>query len=318
MRYSKDRVEEGRMEGDTTDLLSPDSVLWVNVDGLHDVGLIQRLGGEFSLHPLILEDVVSVGQRAKSEEHEERLFVVIQMLTTDFDHGKVTSEQVALVLGEGFVLSFQERAGDVFEPVRDRIRSEGSRIRARDADYLAYALVDAVVDHYFSVLEELGGQVERLDLEVMEDPSQATMRAIHELKQEMLVIRRAVWPVRELVNGMIRSESALIRDSTKTFLRDVYDHAVQIIDTAETLRDVVSGLMDLYLSSVSNRMNEVMKVLTIMASIFIPLSFLAGVYGMNFDFMPELHFRWGYPLLVAVMAGTAGSLLALFRRRGWL
>ncbi|MFC1791330.1 magnesium/cobalt transporter CorA, partial [Gemmatimonadota bacterium] len=268
--------------------------------------------------PLVLEDLVNTGQRPKIEEYDEYIFVVLRMLTLRADGLGVKSEQVGIILGDGYVLSFQERAGDVWEAVRERIRGASGRIRSRGADYLAYALIDAVVDHYFQILEAFAEQVEKLEEEVLGVPSRETMHRIHDLRQEMFVVRRAVWPLRELTNSLVRTESSLIDSGTGVYLRDVYDHTVQVMDSAETMREVVSGLMDLYLSSVSNRMNEVMKVLTIMASIFIPLTFLAGIYGMNFEVMPELGIAWAYPALLVIMGALGIGLLLFFKKRGWL
>lgn len=293
------------------------TVSWINVDGLHDLELIRNLGEHFGFHPLVLEDLVSVGQRPKLEEHEDYLYIVLHMLSFDGDTKRVESEQLSLLVGSSYVFSFQERVGDVFDPVRERIRSAAGRIRGQGPDYLAYALMDAVVDGYYAVLERVGDEIEDLDLEVMEEPEQATLRRIHDLKREMLVIRRAVWPLRDVMSQLLRSDHPWITSDTKVFFRDVYDHAVQSLDTVETLRDLASGLTDLYLSAVGQRQNEVMKVLTIMASIFIPLTFVAGVYGMNFQHMPELALTWAYPAVLALMAAVAGAMTWYFRRKGW-
>ena len=303
---------------DFAGIAARDPVTWVNVDGLNDLPLTEAMGAGFNLHPLVLEDLVHTGQRPKLEEYDEYFFVVLRMLTMEDGGDGITSEQVAVVFGDRWVLSFQERAGDVWDPVRERIRGKSGRIRSRGADYLAYALIDAVVDHYFHILETMADEVEQLEVLVLEDPAPETMHRIHKLRHEMLVVRRAVWPLRELTNGLVRTESPLVKEDTQIFLRDVYDHTVQVIDMAETLRDVVSGLLDLYMSSVSNRMNEIMKVLTIMASIFIPLTFLAGIYGMNFEYMPELGIRWAYPTLLGLMAAMGVGLMYFFNRKGWL
>jgi magnesium transporter len=320
LEYSEEVFREETLEAgaDFVEIASRDPVTWVNVDGLSDLEIIRSMGEPFDLHPLVLEDVVNTGQRPKLEEYEEYFFVILRMLTLAGDSVGVRSEQVGIVFGQGFVLSFQERAGDVWEPVRERLRGKSGRIRSRGADYLAYALIDAVVDHYFHILETFAEETEELELQVLEDPTPETMRRIHSLRQEMLVVRRAVWPLRELTNGLTRNESGLVQESTQIFLRDVYDHTVQVIDTAETLRDVISGLMDLYMTSVSNRMNEIMKVLTVMASIFIPLTFLAGIYGMNFQVMPELRIPWAYPALLGVMVVMGVGMVVFFRRKGWL
>jgi len=291
---------------------------WVNVDGLHDTEVLGKLRDHFGIHPLVMEDVVTVGHRAKMEEYEGYLFLVVPMLSFQEEHLAVRSEQLSLILGPGWVLTFQERYGDVFEPIRERLRSAHGRIRQRGSDYLAYALVDAVVDHYFGILEKLGDAAEDLEAVAMEEPVPETLRSINHLKKELLLLRRAVWPLREALSSLARTESELVTESTQVFLRDVYDHVVQVIDTVETLRDLVSGMTDLYLSSVGQRTNEVMKVLTVMASIFIPLTFMAGVYGMNFDLMPELHIPWAYPLLWALMLSTAGGLVWFFKRKNWL
>jgi magnesium transporter len=293
-------------------------VSWVNVDGVHDIGKIQAVGEIFDLHPLIVEDIAHTGQRPKIEEYESNLFIVLRMLRWNDEADQIDDEQVSLVLGPSWVLSFQEREGDVFEPIRDRLLSNRGRIRKLGPDYLAYALIDAVVDHYFAILEILGERVEALGEDMAENPRPADLRAIRHLKRELLFMRKSIWPLREVLGGIQRDGSDLIGEATRPYLRDVYDHTIQIIDTVETLRDMVSGLMDLYLSSISNRMNEVMKVLTIIATIFIPLSFIAGLYGMNFDVMPELHWRYGYFAVLGVMLVVGVGMLVYFRRKRWL
>jgi len=320
LEYDRDVLDERTLshQADFHELAENARLTWLNVDGLNDLDLIQAMGSAFELHPLVMEDLVHTGQRPKFEEYDEYLFVVLRMLTLNAGGLSVRSEQVGIIIGDGHVLSFQERAGDVWEAVRERIRGASGRIRSRGADYLAYALIDAIVDHYFHILEAFAEQVESLEEEVLGSPTQETMHRIHNLRQEMFVVRRAVWPLRELANSLVRTESSLIDSGTGVYLRDVYDHTVQVMDSAETMREVVSGLMDLYLSSVSNRMNEVMKVLTIMASIFIPLTFLAGIYGMNFEVMPELGIPWAYPTLLGLMGAVAIGLLLFFRKRGWL
>jgi magnesium transporter len=294
------------------------TVTWINVDGLHDVDVIERLGKAFELHPLILEDILSTRQRPKFEDYGKSLFVVLKMLSYNDGSQSVESEQVSLILGAGYVLSFQERIGDVFDCVRDRIRNAKGRIRTQGADYLAYALIDAIVDSYFGILEKVGDKIELLEDELVSDPEEKTLQAIHRLKREMISLRRSIWPLRELVNGIQRSESTIITESTGVYLRDVYDHTIQIIDTIESLRDIVSGILDTYLSSISNRMNAVMKVLTIIATLFIPLTFVAGIYGMNFENMPELKWRYGYAAVWSVMLLVTVSMLVYFRRRKWL
>ena len=311
------KEEEIHAIGDVLPFSRAPTVTWVNVEGLHEVELIRELGERLSIHPLVLEDIVNAGQRPKLEEHGSYLYIVLPMLSIN-DSGAVEDEQLSLILGPEYVLMFQERPGDDFDPVRERIRTPSSRIRARGADYLAYALLDSVVDHYFVVLESVGMAAERMETEVLEGTSPHIMHRLHALKREMLIVRRAVWPVREMLSSLIRTETPLVTEATKVYLRDVYDHAVRIIDTVEVLRDVVSGLIELNLSTVSNRANEVMKSLTVMASIFIPLTFIVGIYGMNFTFMPELKVWWAYPLLWAIMLAVALSELWYFRRKGWI
>lgn len=293
-------------------------VAWINVDGLHDVEVLERLGSDYQLHPLVLEDILNTETRPKLEDYEDYLFMVLKMLTFDPDARQVREEQLSVVLGEGWVLSFQEREGDVLEPVRDRIRRGKGRIRRSGSDYLAYALVDAVVDHYFVVLEEIGDWADRIEVRLLDDPDERLMHEIHQLKRELLHLRRSVWPVRELVNGLHREGTSLVSPDVRVYVRDAYDHTIQVIDTTETYRDLVSGTLDTYLTSVSNRMNEIMKVLTIMASLFIPLTFVAGVYGMNFENMPELAWPWGYPVVLGGMGLMAAGMLYYFWRKGWL
>jgi magnesium transporter len=293
------------------------TVTWINIDGIHDVGLIQKLGEQFDLHPLIIEDIVNTQQRPKMEESEKYIYIVLKMLYLDPDSNGTQVEQVSLVFGENFVISFQEKKGDIFEAIRERIRSGKGRIRKMGTDYLAYALIDAVVDHYFIILENDGEKIEVLEDKVVSDPRPETMQEIHHLKRDMIFLRRSVWPLRELVSSLERGESPLIKKTTRIYLRDVYDHTIQVIDTLETYRDMLSGMHDTYLSSISNRMNEVMKVLTIIATIFIPLTFIAGIYGMNFDFMPELKWRWAYFGVWGVMLIIAFFMIAYFKRKKW-
>jgi magnesium transporter len=300
------------------------TVTWVNVDGIHEEKVIRNLARHFRFHPLVQEDIVNTTQRPKVEDYDSYLFVVLKMLQWDERRQELTAEQVSLVLGERFVLSFQERPGDVFEAVRERLRTGKGRVRAAGADYLAYSLIDAVVDGYFGVLEGLGDRLETLEQVLISRPTPQTLREIHTLKREGLFLRKSVWPLREVISGLQRGESKLIASETAVYLRDVYDHTIQVIDTMETIRDMLAGMVDTYLSSVSNRMNEVMKVLTIIATIFIPLTFIAGVYGMNFQpdagplNMPELRWAWGYPAVLVVMAVVAALMVLYFRRKRWI
>ena len=296
-------------------------VTWINVDGLADIALIEQIGQLFGLHRLALEDVINVHQRPKVEEFDDHLFIVTRMLANPT---AVETEQVSMFLGKGYVLTFQERPGDLFEPVRQRLRSHKGRIRDMGADYLAYALLDAVIDGYFPVLETTGEHLESLEELVISDPKQQLVPALHHTKRDLIELRRSVWPQREMVNALIRQESDFIDSHTKIYLRDCYDHTIQLLDIIENYREICSGLFEIYLSSLSNRMNEIMKVLTMMATIFIPLSFIAGLYGMNFDTklspwnMPELGWEYGYPFALGLMVVIAAGLVIWFWQRGWI
>jgi len=294
------------------------TVTWININGLHDVDFIEKIGNNFEMHPLTLEDIVNTGQRPKYEDFDQYIFVTLKILMFDEEKKEIISEQVSLVFGANFVISFQEIEGDVFNPIRERIRNAKGRIRKMGPDYLAYSLLDAVVDNYFSILEKFGEKIEGMEEDLIANPTPQTLQAIHDLKRDAIFLRKSVWPLREVAGGLDRSESILIKKETHIFLRDVYDHTIQVIDTIETFRDMVSGMLDIYLSSVSNRMNEVMKVLTIFAAIFIPLTFMAGVYGMNFEFMPELKWKWGYFALLGLMAVVGFGMLFHFRRKKWI
>ena len=294
------------------------TVTWINMDGLNSVETIEKIGKHFELHPLILEDILNTGQRPKCEDYEKCLYMVLKMLRYNGESNSIQSEQVSLVLGQNFVISFQEEVGDVFEQIRDRIRNTKGRVRKMSADYLAYTLIDAIVDNYFLILEKMGEQIESMEEELIAKPSDKTVRMIHSLKRELIFLRKSVWPLRELISSLEKTESSLINDSMEPYLRDVYGHTIQVIDTVESFRDMVSGMLDIYLSSISNRMNAVMKVLTIIATIFIPLTFIAGVYGMNFKFMPELEWKWGYFIVLIIMAVVAAVMLICFKRKKWL
>lgn len=298
--------------------LDTESVSWVDVKGLGSEDILQRLGKVFSLHPLVLEDIVNVPQRPKVEEYEGQLLLVSRMVTLSPRGGEFLSEQVSFVLGKHYLLTVQEEPEhDSFGPVRERIRSNKGTIRKQKADYLAYALLDSIIDGFFPVLESYGERIELLEDEVVANPTRQTLEKIHALKRELLALRRSIWPQRDAINALIRDESDLIGADVRIYLRDCYDHAVQVIDMVETYRELTSSLMDVYLSSVSNKMNEVMKTLTVISTIFIPLTFIAGVYGMNFKYMPELEWVWGYPGVWLIMLAIAASLVYFFWQRGW-
>jgi magnesium transporter len=294
------------------------TVTWINIDGIHELEIIEKIGSHFNIHPLVLEDIVNTGQRPKLEDYDDYIFFIVKMIYYDGENAEITSEQVSLILGSNFVISFQEREWDVFNPIRERLRKAKGRIRKMKTDFLAYTLIDTIVDHYFIVLEKLGEDIEGLEEELVSNPTPETLQTIHTLKRELIFLRRSVWPLREAVISLERGESALIHESTGIYLRDVYDHTIQVIDTIETFRDMVSGMLDVYLSSISSRMNEVMKVLTIIATIFIPLTFVAGVYGMNFKYIPELEWHWGYAAALILMGIIALVMVLYFRRKRWL
>lgn len=299
-------------------LKDSETITWLDVEGLHDVSLLEKLGNQFGLHPLVMEDIVSTDQRTKMEEYDDYIYIVLKMFHQGTQAEHITPEQVSIVMGKQFVLTFQEGyEGDVFEPVRERIR-KGGKIHKMSSDYLVYNLIDSIVDGYFTILENLGDKIEELEEELVNNPERHTITTIYTLKREMIFLRKSVWPLREVISKMEREGSQLITQSTHIYLRDVYDHTIHAIDTVETYRDMLSGMLDIYLSSISNRMNEIMKVLTIITTIFIPLSFIAGVYGMNFEFMPELKERLAYPVVLTVMLVIAIFMIFYFRRKKWI
>jgi len=294
------------------------TVTWINVDGVHDAAVIEQLGARFGIHPLVLEDIMTTTQRPKAEDLGNAVFVVLRMIECSEDGLETRADQLSLVLGPNYVLSFQETPGDCLGPVRERIRGNKGRIRKLGPDYLAYAIVDAVVDNYFFVLEKLGEKIDLLEETLVESPRRVQLHEIHALKREMIGLRKSVWPLREVVSGLERMDTPLIKKSTGMFLRDVYDHTIQVIDTVESFREMLTSMVETYLSSVSNRMNEIMKVLTIISTIFIPITFLVGVYGMNFPNMPEMGWPWAYAAVWAAIVLVVGGLIVFFRRKKWL
>ena len=304
---------------DLSDCLShvkPNMVKWINVEGLHKLELIEQIGKIYNIHPLTLEDIVHVDQRPKFEDYEHYVVAIMKMISYTTE---VTSEQLAIVLCENTVISFQEpHGGDAFDIIRNRLRQCKGRVRKLGADYLAYALMDAVVDCYFTAIEKIGDKIEEIEEEIISNSDKKSLLQLYHLKREMIYLRKQVWPMRDMINNMVRSETNLINPTSDIYLRDLSDHVTRIIDTVETYRDLLSGIMDIYLSTNANRMNEVMKVLTIMSSIFIPVTFIAGVYGMNFDNMPELHTRNGYFITWGVMLSVILGLVIYFRRKKWM
>ena len=293
-------------------------VVWINVDGVHDVNIIEDMGAMYGIHPLIQEDIVNTDQRPKCNILEEQVYIVLRMLEYDDDTKSILSEQVSMVFGDGYVLTFLEDPGDVFDPVRERLRTGMGRIRKMGADYLAYSLIDVIVDRYFIVLEKVAESIEDMEEKLLMDPDNSDLRELHEMRSNLLYLRRHILPVRELLGSLERGDIIVAGESFRVFIKDVMEHCVQIVDTLETCREMVSGLFDIYLSISGNRMNEVMKVLTMIATIFIPLTFIAGVYGMNFRYMPELELTWGYPAILAVMLAIGLGMLYFFRKKKWL
>jgi magnesium transporter len=325
IEYDAHSIEERKIE--TIDELLPcldnDKVSWINVDGLGDPEFIQRLGQHFRIHPLALEDIFNIGQRPKVDEYDRQLFIVLDM-GYENKEGEVVFEQVCVVLAEQFVITIQEEdSGDVFNPVRQRLRDGGGNARFMKSDYLAYALIDAVIDQYFPIIESLGESMEDLQETLLDQPTRERLRELHEFKRLIARIRRAIWPQREVLGRLMRDETGLVAARTKPFFRDCYDHTVIMVDILETFREATRNIMDIYLSSISIRTNEVMRVLTVISSIFIPLTFIAGVYGMNFDpklspfNMPELEWPFGYLFAICLMLAVAIGMIVFFKRRKW-
>jgi magnesium transporter len=318
IRYNEQGIDERRRASleEVTAPLRQDVVTWIDCAGFGDLKAIEAIGARFAIHPLTLEDILNTQQRPKTEYFDRYIYVVIKMLSVQ-DPG-IRIEQVSIILGEGFVLTFQEQEGDVFDPVRARLRAGGNRIRKEGACYLTYSLIDAVVDGYYAIFEKFGEDLEELEDELLESPGPQTLQKVHEMKRLLIQLRRSIWPLREVVGAFERVESPLVSGITPVYLRDVYDHTVELVETLETYRDMVGGMIDVYLSGVSNRMNEIMKVLTIIATIFIPLTFIAGLYGMNFTGMPELSYPYGYPAVLVFMLVVGLIEVWYFRNKGWL
>jgi len=298
---------------------SPGSACWLNITGLHDIKLLESIGKSFGIHSLVLEDIANTDQRAKLEAGDQFVFIVVKMLQLrGTEHSELDVEQVSFIMGPDYLLTFQEKNGDVFDSVRHRLQQEGSRLRKFGVDYLTYALLDLIVDHYFVVLEGIADEMDALEASILGEPDPDVTTRIHHLKRTLLHMRKATWPMREMISSLLRVESSLVAEGTVPFLRDLHDHTLQVLDAIETHRDMLSGLLEVHLSNINNRMGSVMKVLTIIATIFIPLTFVAGVYGMNFEHMPELHWRWSYPVVLLIMFGIGVGLLVYFRIKKWI
>jgi magnesium transporter len=320
MDFNTDQLHEYRTEDievffplrDTT------TVSWIDVKGIHQEDLIARTGDYFHIHPLTLEDILNTQQRPKIEYFDNYIFIVMKMLQWDEHQKTIQSEQISILVGQHFVLSFQQKEDDIFDRLRERIRMGKGRIRGMGPDYLAYAMLDVAVDHYYLALEAISEHMEQLEARVLQDAQKKLLKQIYVLKRENLLLRKAVWPLREVVLQLERTDSPLVNKKTRPFIRDLYDHTIHVTDTIETHRDMTAGLLELYLSSVNNKTSEVMKVLTIIATLFIPLTFIVGIYGMNFDYMPELHWPWAYFAILAFMAALAAGMLIYFRKNKWI
>lgn len=318
--YSTDTVEYRDVEAFSglSHLKNDGTVSWLNIVGLTDGRILEWIGNEFDIHPLILEDIQNIGQRPKLDDFEGYLFITCRMLSWDGERQSIESEQVSFLLGEHFLVSFQEKPGDVFDIIRKRINDGKGRIRSGGADYLVYALIDAIIDHYYLVVEHLQDRYEELEDRVLMKRSRNVVQEIHRIRSEIVTLRRAVWPLRDIMNQIRKGDVSLISETTKVYFRDISDHVAQVIEADELLREMLSGILDYYQSSLSHDMNSVMKVLTIIATIFIPLTFIAGIYGMNFTWMPELAWKWGYPLVLGIMAAVAVYMIIFFKKKGWL
>lgn len=300
------------------DYKEKDSITWININGIHDLSIIEKIGSYFNFHPLLLEDIVNTHQRPKIDDYDNHIFVILKMLYYNEEENKVIEEQVSLVLGKNYVISFQEIPGDVFESIRDRIRNGKGKIRKMSADYLLYCLLDAIVDHYYLILEHFNEEIAEMEDKLVSDPSPEFLHNIHWLKKTIISLGKSIWPLRTVISNLQRTDTDLIQHTSLIYFRDVYDHTIQVIDSIETYRDLLSAMLDVYLSSISFKMNGVMKVLTIISTIFIPLTFIAGVYGMNFKYMPELEWKAGYFLSLGIMLLVALGLLVFFKRKKWL
>lgn len=290
---------------------------WINVDGIHDIDLIEKLGKHFAINSLVLEDIVNTNSRPKIDDFNDYAFIILKMLNYEKEKHALNVEQMSLILGKNYVLSFQENEGDIFNNIRTRLRNPGSRTRTLGPDYLTYCLMDRIVDEYFLIIESMGEELEVMEDDVAANPSQQFLLRYNELKRDSVFLRKSVWPLREVINYVLRNEVGLVKPEVLPYFRDLYDHTIQVIDTVETYRDLFSDIMDLYLSTLTLKMNEVMKVLTVISTIFIPLTFIVGVYGMNFDFMPELNWKYGYLFIWVVIVMVGGGMILFFKRRKW-
>ncbi len=318
--YDKSSLQEMDISdlGQSVKFKETPTVTWLNIYGLHDTEFIKQIGSIFGLHPLILEDILNTGQRPKMEEYDEHLFFVLKMLRFDKEKEVIISEQLSMILGEKFLITFQEQPGDVFEPVRERIRKQKGRIRGTGIDYLAYALLDTIVDNYMVIVERIGGKIEDIEDEILADPTLEVLEKINNYKREMNYLRKSIRPAREFILQLAKLDSELISEQTTPFLKDLQDLIIQTTEVIDTYREMLSDHLNIYNTGISNKLNEIMKILTIFAAIFIPLTFIAGIYGTNFEYLPELRFKYSYYVFWGVMILVAAIMLRFFKRKGWL
>lgn len=318
-RYNAEHIEEQSISSlDEIQPSADDSILWLNVHGLHDPKLMAEIGQRFKLHPLVLEDILNTDQRPKVDAYDDYLYLVTRFFSYDSEQMLVNSEQISIILGNRFVLSFQERPTGSFDPVRERLRANKGLLRKSGADVLAYALLDMIVDKYFVMLEQISDDCEKLEDQLLHRPSDAVLQSIHKLKRETMDLRRAVWPLREIINTLIRNEFAFFQENTILYLRDVYDHSIHFIESLESLRDLLAGMLDIYLSSISNQVNKEVRILTVVTMLFMPATLISGIFGMNFESMPLLKNHWGFWIAIAMMLLVAGGMGLHFWRRQWL
>ncbi|MCE5329766.1 magnesium/cobalt transporter CorA [bacterium] len=293
------------------------TITWINIDGIHEIDILSKLGSCFGFHPLILEDILNTEQRPKVEDFTDYIYIVLKTIDYGGKLNRITLEQVSIIVGKNYLISLQEKPLKIYESIRSRLKNDKSKIRTAGTDYLAYLLIDSIIDNYFDVLEKIGEKIETVENKLVTNPTQKTLKTIYDLKRDMLFMRKSTWPLREVISKLERGEISLVSDSTRIFIRDIYDHIIQVIDSIETFRDMLSNMIDIYLSSMSNRLNEVMKILTIISTIFIPITFIASIYGMNFRFMPEISWKWSYPVIWVIIIAVIIYMVIYFKRKKW-
>ncbi len=320
IKYNEQKIleEEIKSPEDYSTIIDEKSISWINIDGFQQLGIIAKIGSFYKIHPLVLEDILNVNQRPKIELFDNYICIILKLIEFEKNTNELSTEQISIIFGSNLVISFKEKESEIFIPIAERIQAAMGQIRKMKSDYLVYSLLDIIIDDYFEKLEKLGERIEILEVELIEKPTTKTLNEIYNLKNNFITLRKSIWPLREIINRLLRRESPLIHEHTEIYYRDIYDHIIQIVDTIEIYRDMLSNMLDIYLSSVSNRMNEIMKVLTIIATIFIPLTFITSLYGMNFINMPELNWDLGYPMILILLLIIAISMLIYFKKKKWL